>query len=180
MSRRYSRAGLIFFACVFISHALCQSSPAPGELDSNVYRLFFQEVLGHEAKATGTKPVLLNGQASESISTSVGDAIGITDQEVHSLVEAGNGCETEILSLEGAARALVFESRLRAANEEQPTDDLAKQLKELDAKRIQIILDHVERMKNSLGAERFKLVDDYIRAHANAGSFFSTAVPKKL
>jgi hypothetical protein len=164
----------VIIAGLFAALALAAQAvdPAPGP---DVYRVFFQEALANKDSTTGTVPVVVNGQATELTSISIQDAIGITDREAQSVVEASTGCEAEITSLENAARAMVFESRLRAANEEKP-GDVEDRLKALDVKRLEIIMEHVQRMKVSLGVERFMRVDDFIRAHAT-GSFFPSTYP---
>jgi len=174
------RAGLIFFAFGCIFQLLCQSSPAQGELDPEVYRLFFQAAVAHAAVTTESRPIGLNGQLAVLSRFSVQDTLGVTDQEAQSVLTASAGCEQELGSLADSARALVFESRLLAANEEKPSEDIANRLKELDTKRTQIILSHLQRMKDLLGAERFKIVDNYIHTHAGNGGFFPSGAPRKL
>jgi hypothetical protein len=188
MSRSCSRTALAFIAFSFLPSLFCQESPAPDVVDSAVYRAFFleaahQTVSAHTVSKTGA--VMLNGQPAgliqpKLIQPAIHDALGITDQEGQTVIDASAGCEGDLNTLDNDARALIFESRLLAANEEKPSDVVAARLKELDAKRIQIVLDYVQRMKASLGAERSKIVDDYIRAHANTGTFFPATILKKL
>lgn len=119
MGMRLLRAGLAFVAI-----ASCQS---PGAVDSTVYLSFFREVAhAHTIGTTGP-------------GTSIQDVLGITDQEAQSVVDVSAGCGRAIDSLENDARALVFESRLRAANEEKPSEALAGRLKELDTKRVRTV-----------------------------------------
>jgi hypothetical protein len=165
---RLLRAGLAFIALGSLSRLACQTSDPPA-IDSDVYLSFFREA--------AYQTVEINGEPTDLVQPSIQDAIGIEEREGQAVLEAAADCEGEIKLLEVNARALVFESRLRAANEEKPSDDLANRLKELDARRIQIILSTVQRLKASLGPERFKVVDDYIRAHANGEPFFH--VPRK-
>jgi hypothetical protein len=166
------RTGLAFFA-------LGALLPLPGEtaIDSTVYLSFFKEAAHQAVESHVVEKV--NGEDVDAVQPSIQDAMDITSMEGASIVKLAAGCEDEIISLEKNASALIFESRLRAANEEKPTGDLANRLKELDDMRIQIVLDHVQRLKGSLGAERFKVIEDYIRSHANAGSFFPGNGPRK-
>jgi hypothetical protein len=41
-------------------------------------------------------------------------------------------------------------------------------------------LDYVQRLRVSLGAERFKVIEGYIRLRDGAGSFFPTTPARKL
>jgi hypothetical protein len=106
--------------------------------------------------------------------------MGITDREAQLLFEAAASCEDEIHSVDKHAGTLIFESRLRVANEEQTSDELAGPLREPDARRFGIILTHVQRLKNSLQPLRFKVIEEYIRSRENTGTFFPAAHPKKL
>ena len=89
--------------------------------------------------------------------------------------DAATGCDEEINALEASAHALVFESRLRAANDEKPSDAIANQLRELEARRVGIIMSHVEHLKSSLDAGRFRIVEDFIRSRQSDGVFFPVA-----
>ena len=173
MNRALLRAGLIVFAL----GALLQL-PGENAVDSAVYLSFFKEAAHQAVESHGIEKV--NGELVGSVQPALQDAMGITAPEGASVVEVAASCDSEIAALERNASALIFESRLRAANEEKPTEDLAARLKELDDRRIQIVLDHVQRLKVSLGAERFKVVGDYIRAHAPTGPFFPSTAPRKL
>jgi len=177
MSRGHWRAGLAMFVVVSSCQPqllLCQ----PPAIDSAVYLSFFQEA-AHQTSES--HPVLkVDDQSKDLVQPSIQDAMGITEREGKSVLEKATGCEGEIASLESSARALVFESRLLAANEEKPTGDLATRLKDLDAKRVQIALDYVQRLRVSLGAERFKVIEGYIRLRDGAGSFFPTTPARKL
>ena len=118
----------------------------------------------------------VNGEPVDSVQPAIQDAMGITAPEGASVVEAAAGCEDEINRLNIDAAALIFESRLLAANEEKPKGDLAARLTELDDRRIQSVLDHVQRLKVSLGAERFKVGSKTdIRSHADTGAFFPSS-----
>jgi hypothetical protein len=187
MRGRLVIAGLVLFAFGSVP-VLCQTSPAPAASDSALYLSFFQEA-AHQSAAAHTvslsQPLMLNGQPTgliqpELIQPSMQDFIGINDREAQSVVDASAGCLADINSLDAGVRALVFETRLRAANDDKPSDALAERLKELEVKRVQIVLDHVQRLKGSLGEASFKLVDEYVRVHANGGSFFPVVPARKL
>ena len=173
------RASLAFLLLGSVSRILSQSGPA---IDSAVYLSFFREAAGHAATsdaAPTSEPSTLNGEPTDLVAQSIQDAMGITDREAKAVVEAAAGCDDEINALEANARTLVFESRLRAANDEKPSDALAEQLRNLAARRVQIIMSHIDRLKGSLDPARFKVVEDYIRSRQSAGSFFRSAHPKK-
>ncbi len=106
--------------------------------------------------------------------------MGITGREAKAIADAAAGCDDELNALEASARALVFESRLRAANDEKPSDAIAERLREVEARRAGIILSHVDRLKASLDAARFKVIEDFIRFRQNDGVFFPAVHPEKL
>lgn len=177
---RLIRGVLAFLLLGSFSQVFSQTEPA---IDSAVYLSFFREVSRHAVlpdAALKNEPVLLNGQPNDLVMQSIQDAMGVTDREARAVVDAAAGCGDEISALEASARAMVFESRLRAANDEKPSDALAEQLREFEARRVGIIMSHVERLKASLDAARFKVVEDFIRSRQNDGVFFPSANPKKL
>jgi hypothetical protein len=153
-----------------------QTGPA---IDSAVYRAFFREAAVHAGPPSKSEPSTLNGEPTDLVPQSMQNAMGITDREAKAVVDAAAGCDDEINALETSARALVFESRLRAANDEKPSDDLTERLREVEARRVGIIMRHVDRLKASLDAARFKVVEDYIRSRRNDGVFFPSTQPKK-
>lgn len=175
MPARLLPAALVFLAASSVSHLLSQPPAAP--VDTTVYLSFFQQAAHQTVQSHVIEKV--NGEAVDSVQPSIQDAMGITAREGASVVEVAIGCEGEIISLDKNASALIFESRLQAANEEKRTGDLASRLRDLDTKRVQIVLDSVMRLRVALGAARFKLVEAYVRSHA-AGSFFPATPPRKL
>ena len=179
MNIRLMRASVPLLLLGACSAILSQTSPA---IDSAVYLSFFREAAGHVVLPDAAKgePSTLNGGPTDLVPQSIQDAMGITDREAKTAVDAATGCDDDINALEASARALVFESRLRAANEEKPSDAIANQLREFEARRVGIIMSHVERLKASLDAARFKVVEDFIRSRQNDGVFFPAVHPKKL
>ena len=145
-------------------------------IDSAVYLSFFREAVWHKAEHGVAK---MNGQPVDLVSPSIQDAMGITDSEAKALVDEGTACGNEVTALEESARSLVFESRLRAANDEKISDALAEKLRQVDARRVAIIMGHVDSLKVSLGAARLSVIEDYIRSRQNEGVFFPAAGPKK-
>jgi hypothetical protein len=181
MSLRLLRASMVFLLLGANSAIIGQTGSA---IDSAVYLAFFREAAGRVVLPPPDAPPkgeasTLNGEPTSLTSQSIQDAMGITDREAKAVVDAAAGCGDEINALEASARALVFESRLRAANDEKPPDALAERLREFEARRAGIIMSHVERLKASLDAARFEVVEDYIRARQSDGVFFPTANPKK-
>lgn len=179
MSMCVMRAGLAFLLLGSVCRILCQTESS---IDSAVYLSFFREA-AHEG--AGSHPALkndvstLNGEPTDLIQPSIQEAMGITDREAQALIDEASVCEGEIDALEANARALVFESRLRAANDDQPSDALAQQMRELEVRRVRIVMSHVERLKGAMDAGRFKAVEDYIRSRRNSGSFFPAVHAKK-
>jgi hypothetical protein len=176
MSIRLLRTSVALLLLGAGSAIIGQTVPA---IDSAVYLAFFREAAGHVVPPPKSEPSTLNGEPTDLAPQSIQDAMGITDQEAKAVVEAATGCEEEINALEASAHALVFEARLRAANDEKPSDAIANRLRELEARRVGIIVSHVERLKASLDAARFKVIEDFIRSRQNDGAFFPSANPKK-
>jgi hypothetical protein len=173
-------AGLLLLGAS--SAILSQTAPA---IDSAVYFSFFREAAGHVVpRPPGAppkgEPSTLNGDSTDLVPQSIQDAMGITDEEAKAVVDEATACDEEINALEASAHALVFESRLRAANDEKPSNAIANQLREIEARRAGIIMNHVERLKASLDAARFKVIEDFIRSRQNDGVFFPAVKPKKL
>jgi hypothetical protein len=168
------RASLAVLLLGTVYPILSQTAPA---IDSAVYLSFFREAEAHvvppppDAPPKG-EPSTLNGEPTDLVPQSIQDAIGITDREAKAVVVAAADCEDELNSLDVSIRALVFEARLRAADDEKPSDAIASQIRELEARRAGIIMSHVERLKASLDAARFKVIEDFIRSRQSDGVFF--------
>ena len=172
MFRRRTLAGLI----VLLYGSVCLLSGQPVPIDSAVYMSFLREV---SARAD-SPPQILKNDSVDLTPVSVQDALGITGDELQWIVSAEKGCEDELNSQAKEIQALVFESRVRAADEKAPSETLAARLRDLEAERGRIILRYVEGLKSSMGQIRFRILEDYIRSRENAGSFFSVLKPQKL
>lgn len=177
MSIRLMRASVALLLLGTCSAILGQTGPA---IDAAVYFSFFREAAGHVVVPSKGEPATLNGGPTDLVPQSIQDAMGITDREAKALVDEATACDNEINALEASAHALVFESRLRAANDEKPSDAIARQLQEIEGRRAGIIMSHVEHLKASLDASRFKVIEDYIRLRQSDGVFFPAVHPKKL
>ena len=165
----------VILACVLF--ALC--APAQSMDDSAMYLQFFHEAAHRPEAAPGQPISTVNGIPANYTGPTLEDTLGITSDQAHSLVKIGLLCVNDVASLDDSMRSLIFESRLELADSNKISEAVAARLKELEAKRIQIVLNSVQQMKVSLG-ERFKAVDDYIRAHAGGGFFPMTGPTKKL
>ena len=154
--------------------AFGQGTPA---IDSAVYLAFFREAARHELNHAVSK---VNGVPADLVSPPIQEALGLTDGEAKAVFGEATACGDEITALEQRDSALVFESRLRAANDEKPSDALDEKLRDVDARRVAIIMGHVEALRVSLGATRLSAMQDYIRSHQSDGVFFPSAKPKKL
>jgi hypothetical protein len=182
MSIRFVRASLAFLllgsvSCILAQTILAQTEPA---IDSTVYFAFFREAAGHVVLPPKSKLPTLNGETTDLVPQSIQDAMGITDREAKAVVDAATGCDDEINALEASVRAVVFETRLRVANDEKPSDAVAEQLRNLESRRVQIIMSHVDNLKGSLDPARFRIIEDYIRSRQDDGVFFPAVHPKKL
>jgi hypothetical protein len=167
------RAGFALVLLGSFLPAAAQNAPA---IDSAVYLSFFREAARHESAHAVSK---VNGEPVDMVSPSIQEAMGITDGEAKAVLDEATACGNEITALEESARSLVFESRLRAANDEKPSDALAEKLRQFDARRVGIIMGHVDALKASLGAARLSAIEDYIRSHQTDGDFFPVVGPKK-
>jgi hypothetical protein len=147
---------------------------------AGVYLSFFQEVSARENVQSKTEASPLNGQPASLQRVSTEDAMALTSQEVHSLVQTATLCQSEIKTLDTQTSALIFESRLEAANDGAPSETTAARLKEIEARRIAIIGGHLEELKSALGEDTFRKVRSYVAERAGKGSFFPAAVLKKL
>lgn len=172
MNIRLMRVGLAFLLLGAVSRISSQTEAA---IDSAVYLSFFREAAGHVVPPPKSEPSTLNGEPTDLVPQSIQDAMGITDREAKAVVDAATGCDDEIRALEASARALVFETRLRAANDDKPSDAIANRLREIEARRVGIIMSHVEQLKASLGAARSRVVEEFIRSRQSESAFFPVA-----
>src|SRR5579872_1267455 len=84
-----------------------------------------------------------------SLMPNVQEAIGLTGQETKFLNDTAVDCVTRM-------RRNVFEARLQAAESGQPS--------EAEEQRLQLIRDHVERLKARFSSSHLQLLDDYVRS----------------
>ncbi len=146
----------VMIGCVlFAACALAQSTD-----DSAMYLQFFHEA-AHRAEVPPGQPVSGTSPATY-VDPTMEDTLGITSDEGRPLVKIALQCETDVWNLDASMRTLIFESRLELAESDKVSEAVAERLKELEAKRVQIVLNSAQEMKAALG-DRFKPVDDYIR-----------------
>ena len=90
------------------------------------------------------------------------DAIALTQKEAESLHALALDCVTEIGLIDKASKPLTFEARVRSIDSNGKDLRPAKRFKELQDKRRQAILDHIQRLKALLGESRFETLDAFV------------------
>jgi DNA polymerase/3'-5' exonuclease PolX len=147
-----------------IASSICGAQDRP---DPAAYQQLFRQVA--ELKSMGAHPTARTAWGEVPLKVpELQDAVGLTDAEVETLNTTAADCETEIAALEKAAAPLIFESRLEIAGAGQNSDELARRLKELDERRKQMVLAHVQQLKTALPPASFARLDAYVRAPADA------------
>lgn len=152
----------------------CQSglpdaAPPQSSASVGVYQAFFSEVAGLIEAAN--RPRLIGEDSSQPTPK---DAIGLTDQEARILNELAASCRAEHLLLNDAVRQLTWERRMRAMESEKVAEEFPRKLKELDHRRILMVLDHLKRLQVAFGEARFQTLDAFVRSREKAGVFFPT------
>jgi hypothetical protein len=166
---------LVFLYMAILAPALGQTAsvepaPSPSKPPSlDIYRAFFRQIA--ELKDPST-PIRLNGQLSTLKYRSLQQSIGLTDSEAHILRAAAVDCEAAIRSFESRSAAVVLEARLEAIASEQPTENRAERVKELDRSRDQIVSRHIEELRRAFGELRFRAVERYVSSRQPAAGFF--------
>ena len=136
------------------------ASPAPQDVPQS-YESFFQQLI--RLKWYSNLPnnsVQLNGSLSIP---KLQDLIGLTDSEVAILDSTATDCLSQIKPFLIAGK-LTFESRLQPVASGRVSDDLAQRIQDLDTKREEVVLKHVDALKTALGDSRFQVLDEYVRS----------------
>ena len=89
-------------------------------------------------------------------------AIALTQEEAENLHALASDCVTEIGLIDKASKPLTFEARVRSIESSGTDLRLAKRFKELQDKRRQTILDHIDRLKALVGDSRFQTLDAFL------------------
>ena len=89
-------------------------------------------------------------------------AIAVTQEESENLHALASDCVTEIGLIDKVSKPLTFEARVRSIESNGTDLRLAKRFKELQDKRRQTILDHIDRLKALLGDSRFQTLDAFV------------------
>ena len=162
---------------------LAQTGPSdvprqPGLPDPAVYASFFGEV-ARLAGVSDSTPILLNGEPSGQTQPTPRDVLGLTYREARVLDELAMDWAAESLLLNDAVKRLTFERRLRVISSQEIPPSLAQGLRDLDERRAQIVVDHIQRLEAAFGAARFHTLNDYVRSREKAGEFFPAPVDPK-
>jgi hypothetical protein len=111
---------------------------------------------------------------------SPGEAIGLTEAEAQVLSDVAEEWASKGRGYFAAERSLrreaFFQSieaeELPAKVVEQRAKKLAERLSNLQGERARAIQEQVQKLRASLGAERFQLIEAFIRSKAPTGGFF--------
>jgi hypothetical protein len=91
----------------------------------------------------------------------------ISSSEAAAVLKIAPLCLSDIHSLEVASQSLIFESRLEFTNDGHMSTRTAARLKDMEAQRESIILNRAQQMREALGEDAFRRVEQYIRGHAS-------------
>ena len=132
----------------------------------DLYQGFFRQVFA--LKSIGDHPTarLANGDIVPMKVPTLQEAIGLTDEEVGHLNTTAADCLSQLSALDRTSSALIFESRLQSADTGKISDALALEMKNLEARRNKLVVDHVLDLKTALPPAAFEKLDAYVRAPA--------------
>ncbi|HVV44445.1 MAG TPA: hypothetical protein VHC72_04545, partial [Bryobacteraceae bacterium] len=138
---------------------------APPSPDPAVYLEFFRWTQ-HQVDT----PVqgYLNGLPPAVTTPAISDRLRIPHEDARKLLDLAPLWVNEVNRLEEDSRPVVFQSRLELTNTGRVSDATAALLSEIEVRRTAIILKDVQQMRNALGDDAFRRVEDYIRAHESA------------
>lgn len=162
-------AGLLLIVSTFPNYSVCQSDSPPQrhtERNLSAFAQFFNDVA---ALRHPTSPILLNGQLSHFRSTSLQEALGVSDREADILSAIAVKLQEDLREFGRTARAGTFSARLDSISGDS---DSKKQLLVLQLKRNGIISSAIETLKRDLGPNRFDTIDRFVLEGVAAGSYF--------
>jgi len=121
--------------------------------------------------------ISLNATMPKLVQPGLEDALGITFEEARTLRSIAVDYEAKDRAIHEAQRPLVLELRFAAIAEEAPPRAASRLYDQLNRQRTQLALDHIQELKTAFGAARFPLIENFLSARKNSGSFFP-AVPR--
>jgi hypothetical protein len=110
----------------------------------------------------------VNGLPPAVTTPAISDRLRIPHEDARRLLDLAPLWVNEMNRLEEDSRPVVLQSRLELTNNGRVSDATAALLSAIDARRTVIILKDVQQMRNALGDDAFRRVEDYIRAHESA------------
>jgi hypothetical protein len=121
------------------------------------YESFFRQVVA--LKAAADHPI----EVPLKILPRLQDVVGLTDGEVDIL----NGVATDWASKISALaypRGMIFESRLQQIQFGRILEPLASQLRDIENRHDEMVLDHVRQLKDAIGDLRFQVLEAYLHS----------------
>ena len=131
--------------------------------DEALYQAFFHKVV--DLKLLSSNPHMLdrNGRSHSIIVPKLQDVVGLTDGEVELITEMATDCVAKLKSVM-ERRPSVLEGRLERIESGQLSPALAKEFEERELDHRRVIMEHVGRINDRLGAKRFRLLDDFVHS----------------
>jgi len=129
--------------------------------DANRYEAFFKQVARLKTISENSTTVKRrDGRSYRIVVPKIQDVIGLADREVDAITATAKQCVSELQRLL-VAHQFVFEARLQELENGRVAEPEASQIRELQERKRDMILSHVQRLKDELGP-RFNQLDDFV------------------
>jgi hypothetical protein len=129
--------------------------------DRILYQFFFHHVMNLESVANQLDA---KGKSSKAVRSAIQIAAKLTNQETATLKAISADSEAAVTTLNAQAAPLIQAGRTQAAASNTLAPAISQQLAALETQRDQAVLNHIQQLRNGFTAQRFQLLDAFIRA----------------
>lgn len=153
----------------------CQSKPPlMHEFTTlEIYQRFFEQAVNWSSKGPKTVRIgTMNGEQS-AVEQSIQEGLGLTDDQAKSLQTVAAEHLKQLTEFDKTAKPLVWEHRMRVL---EGDEEARVWLDNLAARRDQLIVNAINRLRDAVGEERFRALDTMVQSKKTGGSFLELKV----
>jgi hypothetical protein len=170
--------GITLWLVVGFWHALCQSGASPTS-DVSAYETFFHQVDVVQVTPRAGDFTLLNGQGTSVSLPPIETRMGLSHDQAALLRVSALDCVAEIRSVDDDIRPLTFDARIQTIEYGEPAVWVIQRLADLNQKRNQVLVDHVQHLRVALGDAAFATLDTFVRTRNSHSAFSGADTPEK-
>jgi hypothetical protein len=158
--QRTSKA--VYLLLLALSAPIAWAQPQP---DLPLYEKFFQRIadLKQMTDKGVVRTAIVNGETVDAVVPNLNEVLGLTPAQIDLLNETALVCQRQINAL-SQPRSWVFDARLQQLQTGEISESHARQMAELQARRRQIVLGAIEKLKSSLPEAGIARLDAFLHS----------------